>query len=291
MNTRTIIKSSCFAAVVAAAALTVGCQPDEVTSGNALYNEDIDASFTVTQIDGSANRLRFTASPETTHNIWNLGLGNPEAVGPVSFDMFYPDAGTYTVTHKAIGSGGVMNTTTQTIQVATPDPIAGNLILNGKFVDGNANWSVANISASGAEWTFTSGASGAATIVASGWNQKALYQAVQVEGGKEYNIDMKVSGQGAQDTWFEVYVSTVRPVDGQEYNAAAGSGPVRFALNTWAGCATAPFSGVISQVGCGDHTGNPITFPASGTVYFVIKCGGANTGAISVDNIEFRRKS
>lgn len=284
MKTHNIIKSSCFAAVMAAAALTIGCQPDEVKSGNALSNDDIDASFTVSQIDGNANKLRLTGTTEATNNIWDYGNGEVRA--SQVYDIFLPDAGTYTITHKAIGSGGSINTAVQTVTVATPDPVAGNLILNNGFTDGAANWTVANISASGADWTF---ANGVATVSASGWNQKAIYQAVNVVAGKQYKLDMKVSGQGAQDTWFEVYVSPVRPVDGQDYNEGFGSGPKRFALNTWAGCATSPFNGLISNVGCGDHTGNPITFDTSGTVYLVIKCGGANSGNISVDNVEFRR--
>lgn len=284
MKVNTIIKTSLFSLAIASAILSVGCQPEEFNSGNALTNEDIDASFTITSIDGSPNRFRLTGTSEATNNIWNTGAGNVK--GSSQYDIFLPDAGTYSITHTAIGNGGSKNTTTQTLEITTPDPVSGNLILNNKFDEGSANWTVANISSSGADWTF---GNGMATVTATGWNQKALYQAVQVEAGNNYKVDMQVSGQGAQDSWFEVYVSSVRPVDGQDYNTGFGSGPIRFALNTWAGCATTPFNGLISAVGCGDHTGNPFSFTTSGTVYLVIKCGGGNTGAINVDNVEFRR--
>nr|WP_322626040.1 hypothetical protein [uncultured Flavobacterium sp.] len=284
MKVNTIIKTGLFSLAMATAIISVGCQPEEFKSGNALTNDDIDASFTITPIDGSTNHFRLTGTSEATNNIWNTGSGFVK--GNSEYDIFLPDADTYTISHTVMGNGGSKNTTTQTLQVTTPDPVAGNLILNSKFTDGGANWTVANISASGASWTF---ADGVATVMATGSNQKAIYQGVQVEAGKQYKVDMLVSGQGAQDTWFEVYVSSVQPRDGQDYNDSFGSGPKRFALNTWAGCATTPFNGLISAVGCGDHTGNPMTFTTSGTVYVVIKCGGGNTGAINVDNVEFRR--
>jgi hypothetical protein len=87
MKTHNIIKSSCFAAVMAAAALTIGCQPDEVKSGNALSNDDIDASFTVSQIDGNANKLRLTGTTEATNNIWDFGNGEVRASRYMTFSF------------------------------------------------------------------------------------------------------------------------------------------------------------------------------------------------------------
>ncbi|HEX8268440.1 MAG TPA: hypothetical protein VF581_00995 [Flavobacterium sp.] len=258
-----------------------GCQPEDSDSGNPLTNPDVNSAFTITPIDNSPNRFLLQAtSGDMISNFWNIGAGPYQ--GGSSTEIFLPDAGSYTIEHTVYGSGGTSNTSSMTLTVTTPDPIAGNLILNDKFEAGSDQWTVLNISSSGADWVF---ADGTATVTASGYNQKAIYQAVEVVAGAEYMIDMSVSGPGSVNTWFEVFVSPTAPVQGNDYSA----GGVRFALNTWAGCATAPFTGKISQVGCGDHSGNPMTFAQSGTVYVVIKCGGEAANYITVDNVEFRR--
>lgn len=277
-----IIKSSRCALAFVAMGLLAGCTPDEAGKGNPITSSDMDASFTVTQT--SANHYELMGETAgIMANRWKIGDAAGYK-GKTTEDIFLPDAGTYTITHTVYGAGGYSNTATQTITVDTPDPVAGNLIINGKFEDGNANWNILDISSSGAAWTFENGM---ASVTATDYNQKAIYQPVEVVGGVPYNIDMSVSGQGSTDTWFEVYVSPTAPVQGSDYSADG----IRFSLNTWAGCATTPFEGQISAVGCGDHSGNPITFANSGIVYFLIKCGGGNVGTINVDNVEMRRVS
>jgi hypothetical protein len=258
-----------------------GCQPEDSFENNGLTDPNLDASFSITAVSGSANRFVLEAlNSNYISSKWDVGEGAYQ--GKSTEEIFLPDAGTYTVTHTAIGRGGESKSTSQELVVEVSDPNAGNLVLGGKFETDEdiAEWTILTISASGASWTFDSGA---ATITASDWNQQGLFQAIDVQGGKNYAIDMNVRGDGSVDTWFEVYLSTTAPTQGNDYSADG----TRIGLNTWAGCGNAPFSGKLSQLTC-SGSGNVVSFDEDATVYLVIKCGGANVGAITIDNVELR---
>ncbi|MGQ2983189.1 hypothetical protein [Flavobacterium sp.] len=289
MKLNIILRNSCFAAAVAAMGFLTGCQPEEVSGGNALFNENVDATFTVTPTDASGNRYKLegvTGAGQLVHR-WDTGTG--EFKGDSAEELFLPDAGTYTVTHTVYGNGGMSNSSTQTITVTTPDPIAGNLILNGKFDDGAANWGVFNTS--GTEtvtWSFANGKATASGGVANVWTGQGIYQAVDVTPGT-YKINMHVSGPGGNDQmWFQVFLGANQPVNGSDY----GSDPLTLiGLNTWAGCGIAPFDGMLATISC-QGSGNTVTVTQAGTMYLVVKAGtGSNNGivGVSVDNVEMRR--
>ncbi|WP_406682845.1 PKD domain-containing protein [Seonamhaeicola sp. MEBiC1930] len=272
---------------IALAVLIVACQPNELGSGNGLTATDLDAGFTVTDVAEANNTYLLTANNSYITSSWDLDNGAGFVSGGTSQEVFYPDAGTYSVQHKVTGIGGASETFTQTIEVETSDPVAGNLVRGGKFQDAgdHSEWTVLNISGGGASWTFNAGS---ATIVAGGWNQQGIYQAIEVVAGKEYKIDMIVSGDGNNETWFEVFASTVEPVQWNDYGNNVVMG-----LNTWAGCGTGTFSGLLSSVGCVDNSysssrSNTVTFDTSGTIYLVIKCGGNTTPGITISNVEMR---
>lgn len=262
------------------AVATVSCTPDEADgTGNGLV-ETQSAAFTVTQTDAAGNHFRLDAQNRGfIGNQWEIE-GQPAFLGEMSEEVFFPDAGTYNVTHRIAGIGGVGAPETQQIHVATSDPVAGNIVVNGKFEGGSSPWQTLQISAGGASWTFEEGK---ATVTASGWNQAGIFQPIQVVGGRSYKVDMRVMGSGATNTWFEVYVSDVAPVQGTDYTA----GGRIMGLSTWDGCANSAFDGLLSNVGC-VGSGNIVTFPNDGTVYLVIKCGGENAGSISITNVEMR---
>lgn len=125
------------------------------------------------------------------------------------------------------------------------------------------------------------------SILASGGGggHAGVFQPIEVEANQPYNFDVTVSGNGAIDTWFEVYIGTAVPQQGQDYS----SGGNRMGLNTWSGCGKTPFDGQLSVIGCSGSR-NPIVFPNSGTVYLVIRSGGNSlgNGGITLRNIEFR---
>tara|TARA_R110002049_G_scaffold231291_1_gene403639 strand:- start:2124 stop:2993 length:870 start_codon:yes stop_codon:yes gene_type:complete len=267
------------------AIVVASCQPDTLGEGNGLSESNLDASFNITPIADANNTYLLTASNSYISSNWDVGNGF--YFGGNTEEIFLPDAGIYTIKHKVIGKGGSSEIVLQNIDVEESDPIAGNIVKGGKFADtaDHAEWTVLNISASGASWTFNTGS---ATITASGYNQQGIYQAIDVIAGKEYAIDMLVSGESNDETWFEVFASTVVPIQGQDYTNNKVMG-----LNTWDGCGTGSFSGLLSSVGCVNNTytdskSNKVTFETSGTIYLVIKCGGNSTTGITIKNVEMR---
>ena len=283
MNYKIVLGRYMFLALSLATVSTfTSCTPEEESIGTGLSDPNVDATFTITPIAGSANRYTLKATgANVISNGWDAGDGVVFR-GSDMEEIFLPDAGNYTISHTAFGRGGKQNVTTQSLTVATSDAAAGNLIVDGKFPAGQGAWQVLTIGGTTASWNF---APGSATIMGGGGGHMGIYQPVQVVGGKEYKIDMTVSGSGATDTWFEVYVSPVAPTQNSDYSA----GGTRIGLNTWTGCGNAPFSGKLSSIGC-VGSGNTISFPTSGTVYFLIKSGGANfgTNGIKVSNVEMR---
>jgi hypothetical protein len=289
MKLNNFFRSSCLAIAVAAMGLTTGCSPDEADSGSQLFNDSVDATYTLSQTDTNGNRYKSSGSTseDVKIHLWRyMSVANEvdsgDMVGGPEQDFFFPDPGTYVIRHTVVAYyGGSNSVSEKTVVVASGDPEAGNLVVNGRFAEGQAGWTILNISAAGAAWTF---ADQKATVTATGYNQQGIYQVVNVQGGKPYKVDLKVSGPGSINTWFEVYVSPTAPVQNNDYNADG----IRMQLNTWAGCATTAFEGQLSAVGCGG-SGNTMTFANDGPVYLVIKCGGENANSITIDNVEMRR--
>jgi hypothetical protein len=218
---------------------------------------------------------------------WDLGTGT-HVVGKATQEVFLPDAGEYTIVHYAIGKGGATFSSSQKVTIATSDPARGNLIKGGKFETAadEAFWTKFAISAPAIAWTR---ANGKMTATGGNWGHSAIYQAVQVEANKDYRFAMTVSGSGATDVWFEVYFGTAVPTPGADYT----NGGIRIALNTWAGCGKTTFSGNIATIGCdGSLVGQngKVRFSQAGTIYVLIKTGGADLGTagISIDNVELR---
>ncbi|RYJ37161.1 hypothetical protein NU08_3727 [Flavobacterium anhuiense] len=269
------------------------CQPEDSVENNGLTNDNVDASFTVTPVEGKVNTYKLVAQPKgVLKSLWDIGAGTYS--GKMEEEISLPDAGTYTIVHTAIGAGGATATKSQDVVVATSDPLKGNLVQGGTFatVADQAKWTVLNLSSTGAAfWSF---ANNSATIHSpGGWAQEGIYQAIDVIKDKEYTIDMKVSStSGSDETWFEVYAGKSVPQSGVEYKDNKVMG-----LSTWDGCAKSGFSGMLSKVGCvkNDKTGtvsNVVKFSESGKVYLLIRSGG-NTftkDGITVTKIEFRGK-
>lgn len=263
------------------------CSPDE-SGTNGLETGQMDASFTITPIDGSANRFRLTANNNdgAIKHIWNTG-GTDMVTGEY-IDIFLPDIDTYTIRHTVTGIGGASVSAEQPLNVTTADPIAGNLIHGGKFktLEDYNQFQILTISAGGTAWSYDA-TNQWATIQGGGWNQQGIFQAVQVEGGKTYEVNMRVKGLGSINTWFELYVSQTAPTQGNDYSADGK----RMQINTWAGCGGSPYDGLFSAVQCAanETSGRFITFANSGTAYVVVKCGGENIGSVSIDDVEMRR--
>jgi hypothetical protein len=259
------------------------CSPETVDGGFGITQPAVDAGFTVTKISENKYHLKRNYN-NYLGSQWNID-GGGFAPGKEEIDVFFPDKGTYTVQHNAIGIGGqVGGTASHTFVIATSDPIAGNIVQGGKFetADDISKWFIHSISPTKAQWVF---ANKAATIVASESNQQAIYTQINVEAGKQYTIDLTASSASAlEDTWFEVYVLNSLPAAGQDV-----SGTVYRNINTWDGCGKAAFGGKISAIGCGSKNAGVYTATATGPVYLVIKCGGKTVNGLTIDNVEVRR--
>ena len=179
-----------------------------------------------------------------------------------------------------------LTTESNTITVKfTPSDTAPNLVQGGKFDAGDeSKWTVLTI------WTPNPGVTfnfmdGKAVWKGGNWGHMGIYQAIQVEANKRYQVNMNISGSGAFDSWFQVYVGKTVPQQGQEYT----EGGSILGLNTWNGCGKTAFAGALTSISC-DGNGGVVQFPTSGTVYLVIRGGGTNLGTsgISIDNVEMR---
>lgn len=266
---------------------------DDSVDTNPLTATDVDASFTITPVEGAMNTYLLTAQTKgVIFSKWDTGDG--AAVGKMNQVISLPDAGTYTITHTAYGAGAATGTASKQIVVAQTDPAKGNLVQGGTFATAadQAKWTSAKLSPSGAAfWSF--GANGATIYSPGGWAQEGIYQAIEVVKDREYTVDMTVScPSGLKETFFEVYAGTSVPKPGVEYKDNLVMG-----IGTWDGCGVSKFSGRLSGVGCkkNEATGtvsNVVKFSQSGTIYLLIRSGSNATGnePITVTKVEFRGK-
>lgn len=287
MKIALIFKKSSSLVIAALALLFVSsCQPDEPSIGNGLSDPNADASFTIEPIAGVVNK--YTLTSQTTNIVggskWDIGEGYYD--GKMTETVYFPDAGTYTIYHKALGRGGILSApVSKVLVVSKTDPNGGNIVVGGKFADLNdsSKWTKTN-STSNATIVY---GNGFAKLSATGWAGQGIYQKVSVVAGKKYKIDMLTSSTtGCQDTWFEVYCGHKVPVDGQDYS---DGGTLR-SINTWDGCGNNPFSGKISAIGCkADNNKGIFTATVTGDAYLVIRGGGADMkDGIKITNIEMR---
>ncbi|MBT31224.1 MAG: hypothetical protein CMO01_16335 [Thalassobius sp.] len=282
MKTRNIFNA--FLCTALASQLFVACTPDD--SEHELGPKP-EATFTVDEVSGETNTYMLTNTTDGAFiSSWNLGDGNGFANGDQVITAYFPDQGSYDVQLFTLNNGGMDTSDVQTIVVETTDPVAGNLVMGSKMdEDALDYWTTFGIS-DGVSFTL---ADGKLTAKGGNWGHAGVYQAIDVVADKQYKFAMNVSGSGASDVWFEVYFGTEKPVDGQDYSSATN----QLALNTWAGCGNSEFNGNLANIACEGALmgeGGLITFEESGTIYLVVKTGGADLGTtgISIDNVELR---
>lgn len=266
-----IIKACAIAAL--AGGLNTGCKP-ETFEGNGLTSPDLQAKFTVTPVANKANYYVLNADPNGVLGVkWDIT--DAAAANKTVDTVFFPDAGKYTVKLTVMGKGGVTKSSSQDVTVATSDPSAGNLVKGAEMgATDDQFWNHITMN-QGVTFAIENG-----KMVAKGGNggHAGIWQAIDVVAGREYKVDMNVSGSGATDTWFEVFIGNQQPANGSDYS----DGGARIALNTWAGCAKSTFNGKLSSVGC-SGSGNTYTATKTGKVYLVIKSGGSNLGLTGIE--------
>ena len=195
-------------------------------------------------------------------------------------------AGAATGAISVTTTGGTA-TSSSLFTVTTAGP---NLVVGGDMSDAS-KWTLYPIYP-GVKVTFTGGKAiwtGGDSATGAPGGHVGIYQAISVVAGKNYQIDMHVSGSNIKNTWFEVYVGTTAPIVGTDYIV----GGKRLSLNTWNCPSTnTTFDAQLSTITCVTGAWNNITFASSGTVYLLIRCGGddltlsGGTG-ITVDDVDF----
>ena len=237
-----------------------------------------DAAFTYAYDSENPNKVLFQAA--TTVNTWytHWDFGDFTSAEGMEATKTYFLKGSYDVRFKIFTEGGTAETV-QRVEIEA-DFMGPNLIRNGEL-DSDEFWTLLPI-ADGVEVTFENGA---AYWSGGGWGHAGIYQAIEVEAGVAYQINMDVSGGGLSDCWFEVYAGREEPVPYVDYT----DGGIRLGINTWEGCGSDPFAGPLTAVACTGE-GGTFEFPTSGTVSLVIRGGGVDygTAGITIDNISVR---
>lgn len=222
-------------------------------------------------------------STNTRYFSWNFGDNSPASTD-INPSHFYENEGTYTVTLTATGRDGKVNTQSTTVTVKAPE----NFVKGGKMEAADvSNWTVLKISP-GVDFTFENGK---AVAKGGNWGHAGIYQPIQVVANQKYTFSALVAGAGATDTWLELYFGSTAPVQNSDYSSNGNM----LGLNTWNGCGNTPFNGNLATLACAGTLagkGGEITFSQTGTVYLLIKTGGANlgTGGISIDNVSLVKK-
>ncbi|WP_276504892.1 hypothetical protein [Terrimonas pollutisoli] len=123
-----------------------------------------------------------------------------------------------------------------------------------------------------------------------GWNQAGVYQEVRLYGRRQYKVDMHVKGSGANNVWFEVWLSKKKPQDGQDVTTGWDPAAVMLlSLNTWAGCGVSPFNAQLSAISCNGN-GGTFTPPTGGTYYLTVRGGGNDLGTTGITASAFEFK-
>ncbi|WP_156032964.1 PKD domain-containing protein [Sediminibacter sp. Hel_I_10] len=255
--------------------ISTGCADDDLVATEPTAE---DAEFTFSFDPENPNRVVFSATPSNKNWYTHWDFGDNSSSEGYEANKVFLRSGDYDVRFKVFTDGG----TAESIQtvVINQNFQGPNFLLNGEF-NGSDEWTVLPIT-DGVNVNFTGDQ---AVWTGGGGGQVGIYQAVHVEANVPYQINMEVSGSGLTDSWYEVYIGSETPIPGQDYN----DGGIRLGLSTWGGCGNEPFEGFLSEISCVGEGGGLVQFTTAGTVYLVIRGGGANYGSsgLTLDNASF----
>jgi hypothetical protein len=270
-----------FILVFAVSCLLFSCSQEIYDTPAEVTSDMLDASFSVEGISDHTFTLTANSNEYVINHQWDLGDGDGFVTGENTVTLTSFFAGVYEVKHLVSGAGGVCSdTVTYSITIEEDAPLGDNLIVGGTFDTDAAiaQWSIGGCGGGGT-WTF---ADSKATLTATGWVGEGIYQAIDVEEGSYYKVDMTASStSGCIDTWFEVYCGYTVP-GSTDYDEGQ-----LYAISTWDGEATSAFSGKIGEIGTATDDG-VFYATATGTVYLVIRGGGNDMqDGISITDVEF----
>ena len=282
-----IMKSSINSNIVTAifplalgAALLLGCKKETNNSYEDYGAVDsLKASFTVTPVQGS--NTKFILTNTTTGNCagtyWNLDQGGGYAGGKATDTVFFPLAGIYNIKMQALDKRGHLYTAGP-IAITTTVNDTRYMLKGGQMRTGDdAYWSIFNQGPKNGIWALVNGK----YTVTNNPNNTGIYQAVQLVGGKKYNVSITYEATSYNSTWGEIWIGKFQPVNGSDYGASApAAGNASASTPTfvsWASSTTAFTSGTKTS------TFTPAT---SGTYYFTIKVGtGSSFTSVAISNV------
>lgn len=261
--------------------LLFGCKKESNTSYEKYGAVDsLKASFTVTPVQGS--NTKFVVTNTTTGNCigtyWDSDQGNKFVGGRTVDTIFYPLAGTYNIKMQVLDKRG---------HVYIAGPIAVTTTVNdpryilkgGQMRTGDdAYWSIFNQGPKNGIWTLANGF----YTVTNNPNNTGIYQAVQLVGGKKYNVSITYDAKSYNSTWGEIWIGKFQPVNGSDYGQNAPSS------GNAGSSSTLTFVSWSSTTNAGTSGTKTATFtPASsGTYYFTIKVGtGSSFTSVGISNV------
>lgn len=269
------------------AALMVACN-DEPAKPNpplAFFTFEADAS--------NSQLIVFTNETENGDSyVWDFGDASATSTD-VNPTHEYADGGTYTVTLTATNAGGD-NVYTEDVTVLSN--VAVNLVTNGELND-SIGWTVIQLNANdNGSVTFTNGTVVFNEIVdiaeggwGDAWAHAGMYQPIVLEVGTYY-FDMDVITEGINETWCEVWIGTVEPVVGDDYNGDDGAFRIGM-VNAWDCPSTITYTGALSGADC-NLANQTFDITEANTYYLMVRSGGFNFGpnGITVDNISLTKQ-
>lgn len=251
------------------------CEDDPIaievpTPEDAIFTFEVDAE--------NPNKIHFKGQPQKESWFTHWDFGDNSSAEGLEVTKVFLKKGDYDVRFKVFTEAGSAESI-QTVLI-NEDFQGPNILKNGDFTSADS-WSILPI-ADGVEVSFENEA---AHWSGDGWGHAGIYQAVNVLGNNLYQISMDITGGPLSDSWFEVYVGKEIPQPGSDYT----DGGIRIGLNTWNGCGNEPFDGDFSEFSCAGE-GPTFKFSETGTVYLVIRGGGADYGenGVTVDNVAIR---
>lgn len=250
-------------------------EPDEATV-EAPTSEDLNFTYMVDSENPNLYHFSGQSAVDAWFIHWNFG-DNTGSEGLDASKVFFK-AGIYEVRFKIITEGGSASIS-ETI-VIDQDFAGPDLVENGGL-DTDEGWTILNISP-GVEVEI---ANGVASWSGGSWGNAAIFQKIEIEADKEYQINMDMSGGGLSDCWFETFIGTLQPQQNVDYS----DGGIQIGMSTWEGCGADDFMGQLTDVACVGN-GGAFTWSTPGEAYLVIKSGGANMGdqGVTIDNIAIR---
>jgi hypothetical protein len=265
--------------------MVVACSPESSTKQLGPLPT---ASFTVAPMDGKPYKI-IVKSTTTNGFMWRWNYRDTREAVRETDTLSFAKIGEYPIQFTVLTDGGYA-TTSQNVTVTADAPVA-DILKGGDMEAGSEQyWTLLN---TGGPQTAIAVTNGVMQFGNTGDSNGAIYQKLKVIPGREYTFSGNVKGNGATNSWFEVYFGTKAPAQGADY--AAGTDIIKYiSLNTWSGCGAVPFDGNLATIGCdgdGKGKGGSMTFKGSDTtMYIVIKVGssGGNLGTgITLDNAKF----